>query len=740
MTSADARLDALARDDKWYLSCGDGVVWAPPFPVWLHRPGFWDEAHVHHHAFSPLFSVALVDRRGREIPLVPVARLWWPDRLELLWHVPGRAEVREIRYALPGGVLVSAWEVAPGGAPAFAGSHLVAYTIQPGPDVAAIEPTPSGGLQWRRRVVDRKGHPLDVTARLEVDGREASAVETRRAALRSEGTVAHPIWAHTPFGESWLEGTGLRDGVRLAGISPSGLVHAAIDLPLPHGPEAPVAVAMRLEAEGTPAPPSMDPRAWMETDPREPWREWLASYPAFSCSDPFLERCYDYRLYGLRLNRLAGGVPNQPHTAIAEGVGYFHVPIAYSAPCHMLETRWSRDPDAARGSLLNFLACQRPDGSLHGRIYRQLEGTDFYHANWGDACLAVDALHPDADFLRQAYDGLARYARWLDHTRDREQSGMYDIVDQYETGQEFMSRYLAVDPGADRYGWENRIRLKGIDVTVYAWLLKQALGGIALRLGRATDAAMWQEGAGRTGRALLGRMWDEATGFFGDVNPKTMWPTGVKAAVGFYPLLTDVVDEAHVRRLAAHLADPAEFATPFPLPSSSLDDHEFSAEAEWKGKRHACPWNGRAWPMTTSHVVEGLLRQYRRGHRELGALAADMLARFVRMLFHEGDLGRPNCHEHYNPLTGQACVYRGIDDYMHSWVIDLIIRGVAGVEPSAAALRVDPLPMAIEEAHLTGLRVRGRRVEVRRAGGQVRVDVDGTTHEARVGEPLGIGW
>jgi len=106
----------------------------------------------------------------------------------------------------------------------------------------------------------------------------------------------------------------------------------------------------------------------------------------------------------------------------------------------------------------------------------------------------------------------------------------------------------------------------------------------------------------------------------------------------------------------------------------------------------------------------------------------------------DGDLGRPNCHEHYNPLTGQACVYRGIDDYMHSWVIDLIIRGVAGVEPSAAALRVDPLPMAIEEAHLTGLRVRGRRVEVRRAGGQVRVDVDGTTHEARVGEPLGIGW
>ena len=46
--------------------------------------------------------------------------------------------------------------------------------------------------------------------------------------------------------------------------------------------------------------------------------------------------------------------------------------------------------------------------------------------------------------------------------------GMFDVVDQYETGQEYMSRYQAVDPGADAYGWENRIRLKGIDVTVYA--------------------------------------------------------------------------------------------------------------------------------------------------------------------------------------------------------------------------------------------------------------------------------
>ena len=36
----------LAREDKWYLSNGEGVLFAPPFPVWLDAPGFWDEATV----------------------------------------------------------------------------------------------------------------------------------------------------------------------------------------------------------------------------------------------------------------------------------------------------------------------------------------------------------------------------------------------------------------------------------------------------------------------------------------------------------------------------------------------------------------------------------------------------------------------------------------------------------------------------------------------------------------------
>ena len=105
------RLDALARPDKWYLSAGDGVLWAPPFPAWLHVPGFWDEAHVYYHAVAPLFAVAVVDVAGRAVPLERVSWRWRPDRIDAQWRLPSGEVLDEQRTAAPGGRFVSSWRV-----------------------------------------------------------------------------------------------------------------------------------------------------------------------------------------------------------------------------------------------------------------------------------------------------------------------------------------------------------------------------------------------------------------------------------------------------------------------------------------------------------------------------------------------------------------------------------------------------------------------------------------------------
>jgi hypothetical protein len=210
----------------------------------------------------------------------------------------------------------------------------------------------------------------------------------------------------------------------------------------------------------------------------------------------------------------------------------------------------------------------------------------------------------------------------------------------------------------------------------------------------------------------------------------------VKAAVCFYPYFTDIVDKSHLRGLQQTLLDAKQFWTPFPVPSSSLDDPLFSAEAEWKGKRHVCPWNGRTWPMTNSHLVEALAAASRLGAPALRERTGELLKRFVRMMFHDGDLRRPNCFEHYNPVTGHASVYRGIDDYQHSWVADLILQYAAGVRPHDKGVTIDPFPLGLEQLTLTGVRVRGRTLEVRIVGEKFTVISGGDRFESTIGDAV----
>ena len=120
---------------------------------------------------------------------------------------------------------------------------------------------------------------------------------------------------------------------------------------------------------------------------------------------------------------------------------------------------------------------------------------------------------------------------------------MFTVVNHFETGQEYMSRYIAVDTEADTRGWQPRLRLKGIDVTVYAHQLFRALATIARELERTGDEAEWHSLATRSGDAITRHMWSPDARLFTDVDGRTLAPgdadaltrTGVKAAVGLLP-------------------------------------------------------------------------------------------------------------------------------------------------------------------------------------------------------------
>ena len=646
---------------------------------------------------------------------------------------------------------------------------------------------------------------------------------------RSEFAAAFPRFALTPFVEMWdAQAGGPIAELRLEGIGPDprDLDHLAIAVPLTlpcagplDAPQPDTAAAAHREPAPTPAPtlarftlrltphcraqatrPGLPPVPATATtstpttnknDNNSPatnspandsaahgerhWTDYFNALPELCCNDPYVEKYFDYRWFGLKLNHIDGGHGNQNHPAVAEGIDYFHEPITYSAFCHMYEMRWSGVPHTAQGSLLNFLDTQRDDGSIHGRVYaHELVKTDFYHANWGDALLATQAVHPDDDYLATVYPRLARYADWLEATRDPDGLGLISVINHFESGQEFMSRYQAVNPTADTDAWKNTTQLMAVDASVYGLHLRRALTRVAQRLGHGDQAAAHTRRADLAANAILERMWDPDAGMFSDIDPAGLQRTGVRAAVCFYPMLTDLLDDSHVEAMLGHLTDPAQFATDWPIPSSSLQDPYFDAQARWKGKRHNCPWNGRTWPMTNSHVIDGLIRQWRlrpdgaderHPRYRCGLLAAQWLQRFIHLMYyptHGGrrDLARPNCFEHYNPFTGEPCVYRGIDDYQHSYVNDLLIRGFLGLDvrednAGHALITLDPLPAAqpwrpggdtqpLRRIAANNLRIRGRRLDIRidhdRPDDAVQVAGDLAEQIGHVGQPLDLTW
>ena len=742
-------LQSLSRADKWYLGGGNRLLWAPPFPLHLDSPGFWDEAHYYNYELKPLFTWSIIDEDGKEASLRFLRRRWDPSCLiqEYEGTVKGTTRglrLTERRAVLPNDVAISVVEVRNVTTKKIR-LHFVAWTTQ--------EHFPSKESVWLADIEHSKGvvsfrkflRP-SVNPHIEI----ACAFSLNRTSQSyglnlSEKTALRPDWRFTPWCESFPSG-GLGNEKQLDGVTDDGLVYMGLQTPLAIGPgqSTQVAVGFAVSSVAVEALSSLRV-ALQQPNPidlsRMNWNDHFSSVPSFECSDEFIQRYYWYRWYGLRLNTQYGSEGNYKRPFVCEGIGYFRAPISYSAPCHMLENRWMHEPDLAQGSLLTFLDNQRDDGGFRGYIdmnyFRQ---EMFYHADWGNALLQLEMIHPSQSFREEVYEGLKKYAGYFDRERDEEVSGLYDIDNHYETGQEYMHRYTTVHPRADQDNWGEVFRLQGVDVTVYVYRLKQALCSIAEKLGKNDDADLWKIEAQKIKNAVLESMWDPKEEMFFDVDPATGERTNVKAATCFYPYFTDIVEKGHKRGLKRHLLNRHEFWTPFPVPSSSADDEFFCPEPEWKGKRMNCPWNGRVWPMTNSHIAEALASSaISMNDDALRGKAAAFMTKYIKMMFFDADPQLPNCFEHYHPFYGTPSIYRGIDDYQHSWVNDLIIKYLCGIRPEEFSVTIDPFPFGINAALIDNVLVRGRRLRVKIDRNRFVVWLDGRQHaESVFGKPISI--
>ncbi|OJU65151.1 MAG: hypothetical protein BGO01_06635 [Armatimonadetes bacterium 55-13] len=728
-------LSLLLRDDKWFLGGGKGALYAPAFPRHLEAPGFWDESFFADIRLTRIFTVLFNSTDGKCVKFRGQVESWRPDRLVLI-HRSSIATVRETRCVTESNAWVSVFELLEGAEdlnafvwslqnlePAGNGSPwqsvqsvkveseciswrwLTSWPVELEPDRTGIEDERTQAQSGRMLP------PLPLSIKLGASGQRLGY--TVNLAQRHDDS---PAWETSVLPQKLKGGRLPGDFKFEVGTAPSeGLLHMLQHFRLTKDQPLIVACAVGLNdlsaTEGLRCGLASDVVAQSERS----WVDYFNSVPQFESSNAHLTNAYWYRWYGLRLNTVdLDGLPiagtNQTFEPfITEGIGFFRNFVTYSAQAHLREVAWMHSPRLGLGIVSNLLKCQKADGMTPGHNYSCRPSRDFYHADFATGAALLMDIHGvrlDRRFFTNYLDFLVRkrgYRFPAPSPGQRVSPLLILIFDQNETGQEYMSRYQFVSENADKWG---SFQVAGVESTLYA----ERLTSFLLNLSpTAEESSVLHRLYEELVCGLAEVSFDRGTNWFSDVKLDGA-RSPARPSTGLYPLLGPAHLLWHNYRVDLGavfdrwLVNAEEFWLRA-FPATAKSDPLFDGDGEWKGKRLNCSWSGRSWPMANSHLVDAaaqwarVLTRDREEMTENQSMAARIragkaLMKTISLMFHGDDPNRPNSYEHYDPESGVPSLYRGYDDYMHSWIVDLILRHAVGINPGSETL--DPLPLGVD--------------------------------------------
>ena len=553
-----------------------------------------------------------------------------------------------------------------------------------------------------------------------------------------------------------------------------------VDVSVPAGKSVRCVVAVAIGADAGKVERAAAASADARAESTRYWNRMLTvEIPAFSCSDPFLEKLYYFRWYSLLTKLNIGGHGYWSKPLAREGTVGFNSLISYSGAPSTIDLRWMRSPEWAYGNVESFYD-NLHDGKLTNHIYPDvLDGDsanngpslkgppiDFPYHNFLVKALAdTQALHPDKARLRRLWPAVQQATALYDNELDADHDGLYETYPWSNiTGQEWGARFLyfhpfdklhnykrdwrpkndadaanvadmiersvVLRPGLkiartaeamlEQVAQDRHYRQETLDANCYAYADMKAMGALAEMLGEKDTRDRWLAAAEKTRGQVLARLWDPTTGFFYDRDGASKETSPIKAPTGFYPFWAGIGGKEHLP-IFKHLFNPAEFWTPFPVPTISMDYPKL-AELRKLGWTY---WNWNNWPMTTSHVVDATARAAKELDPSLTPGAAEFLMKYTKVHFIDGDLKRPCVSEHFDPITGQP--NSPTLDYAHSYYIDLIMRHVVGIEadPLSDEIRIHPLDLGLERFEARNIRVKGHDLTVTWKRGEFAVSVDG---------------
>jgi len=270
--------------------------------------------------------------------------------------------------------------------------------------------------------------------------------------------------------------------------------------------------------------------------------------------------------------------------------------------------------------------------------------------------LVAESSPDEPSFATEAVDQLCLHYDWLESERDPDGDGLISIIHPDESGLDDSPKYDEVFgwmrhylPGyfwlverSRRLGYDSRAIIGRYDEHVED-VLVNVFYALALRsLARLSGRDRYRERADRTEQALVERCWDERAGMFWDLAGRYERPISVSTWSSLAPLALPSLPEEIGRRIVEEqILDGRRFATPFGIPSVSLEEPSF--RAGWHLFR--C-WRGPTW-VNTGWLLIPAMRRLGYTHE-----SERILASYLELVARHG------FREYYNPLNGEGLAAR----------------------------------------------------------------------------------
>jgi hypothetical protein len=260
------------------------------------------------------------------------------------------------------------------------------------------------------------------------------------------------------------------------------------------------------------------------------------------------------------------------------------------------------------------------------------------------AALRLYRAHGDRTFLERVYPHLEAAHHWFEKNRTRP-DGLPFWKQPDESG---MDNSPAFDENTDAH----------VDLVAELFADAGMLAEIAGELGHAEDQKEWQK-TEQTWRERMERFWDADGGFYFPL--KGSQRISSYTVQGLFPLWDPKLLAEHRAALMKRLTDPAEFWTPYPVPSASLKSPQFM-QPKWFANTYGSPetgqrigerlvdyssvyWRGPVWIFSNAIIYEGLRRSGEfKVSNELGE-------RMVKMIFEAAKHGGM-LWENFDPRDG----------------------------------------------------------------------------------------